>query len=139
MSIVWSASAQQKADASSDEAALRAIEEKWNAANLNGDAAALEAIFADTFVMTDGEGKVRPKAEVIRELKSGNVKYQAAKSDELQIYIYGDAAVVTGRWRGKFTARGKTTEVVERFTDTFVKQNGAWRCVASHGSNIKQP
>ena len=25
----------------------------------------------------------------------------------------------------------------ERFTDTFVRQNGQWRCVASHSSIIK--
>lgn len=120
-----------------DEAALRAIEDKWDAANLKGDAAALAAIFADTFVSTSSEGQLRTKAEVLARVKSGEVKYQSAKSDDVKVIIYGDAAVVTGRWNGKYVEKGKSVSAAERYTDTFIRQNGQWRCVASHGSTIK--
>lgn len=126
--------AQSKA---ADEAALKALEEKWDAANLKGDVAALGAIFADTFVSTSTEGKVKTKAEILAELKSGEVKYLAAKTDDMKVFVYGDTGVVNGRWKGKFVEKGKTAEVVERYTDTFVRQNGQWRCVASHSSIIK--
>src|SRR5262249_45355148 len=131
------AMAQQKQAAGNDEAALRAIEEKWDAANLKGDAAALGAIFADGFIQTDTDGKVRTKAEVLGQLKSGENKYQVAKVEEMKVYLHGDAAVVSGRWSGKWTEKGKPMEATERFTDMFVRQNGQWRCVASHGSNVK--
>jgi ketosteroid isomerase-like protein len=130
------ASAQQKS-ASADEAALRAIEAKWDAASLKGDAASLGTIFADGFITTDPEGKVRSKAETLARVKSGEVKYQSAKADDLKFAIYGDAAVVTGRWKGKFVENGKTVDATERFTDLFVRQNGQWRCVASHASTLK--
>ena len=130
------ATAQQKS-ASADEAALRAIEEKWDAASLKGDAATLATIFADGFITTDPEGKVRSKAQFLARVKSGEVKYQNAKADDLKIAIYGDAAVVTGRWKGKFIENGKTIEATERFSDFFVRQNGQWRCVASHSSTLK--
>jgi ketosteroid isomerase-like protein len=130
------ATAQQKS-ASADEAALRAIEEKWDAASLKGDAATLATIFADGFITTDPEGKVRSKAETLSRVKSGEVKYQSAKADDLKFAIYGDAAVVTGRWKGKFVENGKTVDATERFTDLFVRQNGQWRCVASHASTLK--
>ena len=122
---------------SADEAALRAIEEKWDAANLKGDAAALGAIFADTFISTTNEGKVRTKAEVLADLKSGAIKYQVAKVDDMKVYLYGDTGIVSGRWTGKYVENGKNVETVERYTDTYVRQNGQWRCVASHGSTIK--
>jgi hypothetical protein len=48
------------------------------------------------------------------------VKYQNAKADDLKIFIYGDAAVVTGRWNGKFIENGKTVESTECFSDFFV-------------------
>ena len=48
--ILGSAGAQQKT--ASDEAALKAMEDKWSAANLKSDAAALNAMFAYTFVST---------------------------------------------------------------------------------------
>jgi ketosteroid isomerase-like protein len=131
------AMAQQKAGAGADEGTIRALEEKWDTANLKGDAAALDAIFADSFITTDAEGKVRTKAEVLAALKSGDVKYQSAKADEIKVYLNGDTAIVSGRWQGKFTEKGKPMDVKERFTDTFVKRNGQWRCLASHGSTLK--
>ena len=129
--------AQQKPAAGGDEAALKAIEEKWDAANLKGDAAALGAIFADTFISTSSEGKVRTKAEMLAQLKSGEMKYQTSKVDDMKVFVYGDAAVVNGRWKAKFVEKGKTVDATERFTDTYVRQGGQWRCVASQGSTIK--
>ena len=127
--------AQQKAAA--DETALKAMEDKWSAANLKGDATALNAIFADTFISTESDGSVRTKAEVVGALKSGEVKFLASKSSEMKVFLYGDAGVVTGRWAGKFIVKGKTVDTVERFTDTYVRQNGQWRCVATQGTTAK--
>jgi len=52
--------------------------------------------------------------------------------------VYGDAAVAIGRWEGKGVEKGKPFNDVERFTDTWVKQGGQWRCVASQGSLVKK-
>jgi ketosteroid isomerase-like protein len=136
--MLWGgAIAQQKQAAGGDEAALKAVEEKWDAANLKGDAAALGAIFADTFISTSSEGKVRTRAEMLAQLKSGEIKYQTSKVDDMKVFVYGDAAVVNGRWKAKFVEKGKTVDATERFTDTYIRQNGQWRCVASQGSTIK--
>ena len=136
--MIWGAAlAQQKAAGGGDEAVIRELEAKWDAASLKGDTAALDALFADSFITTDSDGKVRTKAEVLAGLKSGDMKYQAAKADEIRVYLNGDTAIVSGRWKGKFTEKGKPMDVVERFTDTFVKRNGQWRCVASHASPLK--
>ena len=131
------AAAQPKPAASGDEAALRAIEAKWDAASRKGDAKALEEIFADGFISTSTEGTVRSKAEVLARVKSGEVKYESANADDLRISIYGDAAVVNGRWKGKFVEKGKTVVTNERFTDVFIRQKGQWRCVASQATEIK--
>jgi uncharacterized protein (TIGR02246 family) len=129
--------ADQPAAAGSDEAALKALEAKWDAASLKGDSAALATIFADTFISTSPEGKVRTKAELLAQVKSGEVKFESSKADDMKVTLYGDAAVVNGRWKGKFVEKGKTVDTTERFTDTFVRQNGKWRCVASHASTLK--
>jgi ketosteroid isomerase-like protein len=129
--------AQQRPGGENDESAIREIEQKWDAANLRGDAAALDAIFADTFIMTGEDGKVRTKVEVIRELKAGNINYQAAKTEELKVLLHGGAAVVSGRWRGQYVYQGKTVKLLERFTNFYVRRAGRWQCVASHGSAIK--
>jgi len=69
--------------------------------------------------------------------ESGETKYQASKVDDMKVYLYGDTAIVSGRWKGKFTEKGKAIDSTERFTDTFVRQNGQWKCVASQGTTIK--
>ena len=129
--------AQPKPTLAADEAALRAIEEKWDAANVKGDAAALESIYADSFISTNTDGKVRTKAETLARMKSGEVKYTSAKIQEMKVNVFGDAAVVLGLWKGKFTEKGKPVESTERFTDTFIRQNGQWRCVASQSTTVK--
>jgi ketosteroid isomerase-like protein len=135
--LALSAAAQQQRRAASDESAIRALEERWDAANLKGDAAALDAIFADTFIMTGEDGKVRTKAEIISELRSGNIKYQAAKTEALKIILHGDAAVVSGTWRGEYEYQGRSIKLLERFSNFYVRRGGQWQCVASHGSAIK--
>jgi uncharacterized protein (TIGR02246 family) len=122
---------------SADEQAVLAMEAKWDAASRKSDSEALGKLFADEFVTTDGDGKVRTKEEVLRRVKSGEVKYQSAAGDDLKVYMHGDTAVVTGRWQGKYVDNGKSVDGNEQFTDVFVRQNGAWKCVASHSSNRK--
>jgi ketosteroid isomerase-like protein len=135
--LAAAAMAQQTSAGRGDETAIRALETKWDAALLKGDTNALDAIFADTYVSTDPEGKVQTKAELLAEIKSGEMKYQASKADDIKVSLYGAAAVVTGKWKARFTRKGKTVDTFERYTSTYVKQNGQWRCVASHGSAIQ--
>ena len=135
--LAFSGAFAQSKSAGGDEAALKAIEEKWDVANMKGDTATLTAIFADTFISTSAEGKTRTKAEVLAQVKSGDIKYETSKVDDMKVYLYGDTAVVNGRWKAKFVEKGKPVDTSERFTDTYVRQNGQWKCVASQGSTIK--
>ena len=135
--MAWGGAFAQQKSAGGDEAALKALEEKWDTANLKGDTATLSAIFVDTFISTSSEGKVRTKAEILAQLKSGEVKYEISKVDDMKVFVYGDAAVVNGRWKAKFVEKGKLVDTSERFTDTYIRQSGQWRCVASQGSTIK--
>ena len=132
------AAVQQKAADGSDEVALRALEEKWDAATAKVDLVTVDAILADTFVSTGTEGQVRTKAEVLASLKSGATKYEASKLDDIHVYLYGDAAVVTGRWTGKGIEEGKPFNEVDRWTDTFIKQNGQWQCASTQSTVVPQ-
>jgi ketosteroid isomerase-like protein len=120
-----------------DTSAIRTLEQQWDAANLKGDANALDKILSDDFILTGDDGKVHSKAEVLAELKSRNIQYTSAKTEELRILLHGHAAVASGRWRGVYSNRGKTVNLLERFTNFYVRANGQWKCVASHGSAIK--
>lgn len=122
--------------AASDEAEIRALEHRWDEATLKGDAQGLAAIFDDKYIETGSDGRVRAKSEVIHALSGGDIKYQAAKTEDVRVILYGDAAIVSGIWRGKFTNKGKPIELAERFTNVYVRRSGSWKCVASHGSSL---
>jgi ketosteroid isomerase-like protein len=134
--VLAAAVAQQKKAGGGDEAALKAIEEQWEAASLKADVATLGSLLAETFISISADGHMQTKAEMLAALKSGEVKFEKSDVDELKVQLYGNAAVMTGRWTGKVVEKGTPSESTERFTDTFIKQNGQWKCVASHSSPI---
>ncbi len=123
--------------AAGDEAQLRALEAKWDSATLKGDAAAMEEIFGEGYIETGSDGRVRTRAEVIGAMKAGEIKYESAKTEDLKVMVYGDAAVVSGKWTGAYRYKDKPVRLQERFTNFYVKRAGKWRCVASHGSSLQ--
>jgi ketosteroid isomerase-like protein len=114
--------------------ALIGLENKWVAALEKSDTAALDSIFADSYVDTDEQSHRSDKQGVLAVLKSGELKIESIKLSDMQVHAYGDAAVVTGSaaQAGNFKGQPLTAKII--FTDTFVKQNGKWRAVASHRS-----
>jgi hypothetical protein len=114
------------------------IETGWAEAEVKKDIAFFDPILADDYTYTDSEGNVNTKAQYIASKKSGEDVVTSAANDEIKVRIYGDAAVVTGRWTGKETTKGKDISGQSRWTDTFIKRNGRWQCVATHSSKIPQ-
>jgi hypothetical protein len=110
---------------------LMALEEKWVAALQRSDIKTLSALFAQTFVDTDETGHRSDKAEVLRVLKSGELKLRKLQLSDMKAYVYGEAAVVTGASAqdGEFQGQQLAPKIV--FTDTFVRDGDAWKAVAS--------
>jgi hypothetical protein len=114
--------------------ALIAIENKWVEALVKSDMATLDAIVADSYVDTDEHSHRGSKDDVISFLKSGDIKFESIKLSDMNVRVYGDAAVVIGTamQEGSFLGGPLATKVI--FTDTFVKKDGKWKAVASHRS-----
>ena len=113
------------------------IEKEMLAAVLKGDASASERYLAQTYVFTGPEGLSMGREQSIREVKSGDLKLQAASLDNAKVQVYADTAVITYSSNDKGTYKGKDISGKTRWTDVFVKQNGRWMLVASHGSRVE--
>jgi ketosteroid isomerase-like protein len=113
---------------------LTGLENKWVAALMKSDTATLDSILSDTYVDTDEHGQRTDKLGVLLVLKSGDLKFESIKLSDMQVHRYGDAAVITGSavQAGNFKGQPLTKKIV--FTDTFIRQNGKWKAVASHRS-----
>jgi len=113
-------------------------EQKWVEALANSDIVALDSILSDTYVDTDEHGQRTNKQGVLSALKSGDLNFESIKLSDMKVREYGDAAVVTGsaEQTGNYKGQSLPTRIV--FTDTFIKENGKWKAVASHRSAIPQ-
>jgi ketosteroid isomerase-like protein len=113
------------------------IEQQIANAWVNHDRAAIEAILAAEWSVTDSTGQVLTKEQVMQEtFGSADRRIQAMVIDEVRVRTFGDTAVVTGRTRATGSYRGASSTVVLRFTDVFVRRDARWQVVASHGSAV---
>lgn len=127
------------AKASSDfEQELMKVNRDYDEAIMRGDKAALTRIFAEEFIYTNSKCEVRNKEEQIASLTSGEAKIDSAKSDDVRIRIYGEAAVMTGHFTATEQRQGKKTQIDERYTAVWVKREGRWQLVAEQGNLRKK-
>lgn len=120
------------------EQTLMDIEKVWAATSLKNDAAALDGILAATWSGISVDGKITTRAQALDDVKK--VKFTKSEVSEMKVMMLGaNAAVVTGVWTGVGAdPKGLKVDTSERWTDVFVNQGGAWKCVASQSSTIKK-
>ena len=117
------------------EQAIRKLDDERIQAQIHADAAALERIYADDFIGVGPSGTVRTKAQVISDFTSGDLRFQSITTDDVQVRVYGNAAVETGRSTMNGQDKGKTVPRDTRFTRVWIKQQERWRLVANHYSS----
>ena len=122
----------QKGGSNADEQALRQIQQEWGPALVKVDFATLDRIISPDWMLTTPDGVQHTKEQIDADLKSGKIKFESFKVDELKIRIYGNAAVIFGLTTEKLKIEGQEISGQNRFTDTFIKRDGKWQCVATH-------
>lgn len=121
-----------KGDVSS---AIRAMEDKWEAAVAKKaeGVKAVEPMVADDFVGVSSKGKRVGKAAYLAELRKDTDSYTFTKNTSLKVFVMSsNVAIAVGdaieQGKGK---DGQMFDRTYRFTDTWLERNGKWQCVAS--------
>jgi len=130
------AAAQDAPDASADKSMILALESAWNQAEIHHDATAAAAIMADTFISVDHHGTLETRAQYLAGVKDRSYQPEEIANSETTVYLYEDVAIVTSAYRTKGTDSGKPFVHHGRFTDTWVKVKGEWKCVADQETLI---
>jgi uncharacterized protein (TIGR02246 family) len=128
-------SGSQKAQHASVERIIRKLDNERIQAQINANAAALDRLYAEDFIGVGPSGAVRTKPQVIADFTSGALKFQSITTDDVQVRVYGNTAVETGRSTMKGEDKGKIVPQDTRFTRVWVKQQGRWLLVANHYSS----
>ena len=114
------------------------MERQWAAAYVARDADKLSELFSPDYIQTNTRAAVTGRTEEVEDLRSGRTRYEKFDTTDMNVQLYGHAAVVTGRiyLKGVDQKSGKTFEGNMRMTDTFIRQGGKWRVVASQTTQV---
>jgi uncharacterized protein (TIGR02246 family) len=119
---------------------VEGLGEDWAAAELGGDAASLGEILADDFIGVGPRGFVLTRDQWLSRHESRNLRYRSFGLDEVQVRLYGDAAVTVCRQStdGVYEDENGRFEINEQFRATlvFVKQERRWRLASLQLSPI---
>ncbi len=113
-----------------------ALENAWNEATLKYDASWYEHNLGESYLGTDEDGIVKDKAAMIAMVKSREAKLTSLSFQKPRVQAYGDTAIFWGIYTVKGTYKGRDISGRYPLTDTWVKINGRWQCVADHNSKL---
>jgi ketosteroid isomerase-like protein len=117
---------------------LIGVVNEWDRAMVENDADAIGRYMAEDWTIIGTDGSVGDKPAFLGLVKSGTLSHDVMESDDLNVRIYGDTAVVTARGVSGGKYQRRPFREVERSTCVFVRQDGQWKCVLTHLSRLAQ-
>jgi hypothetical protein len=125
----------QSSPSPADTEELVRLERVWNQAHEKGDGKPLELLWAEDIEIAVPKMKVMTRSEALSFFRSGRMKFDRYETSDINVRVYGDAAVVTGRLERTRSLLGVTTTDDWRFIKVYARQSGRWRVVAFHASD----
>jgi ketosteroid isomerase-like protein len=111
----------------------------WDQAMISNDPAAIGSFMADDWTIIGSDGGQSDKARFLGLIRSGTLTHNVMTTEDLNIRLYGNTAVVTSRGVSAGTYQGYPFREVERVSCVFVKQEGNWKCILTHLSRLANP
>ena len=119
-----------------DAKTVAALDTKYQAAVKANDAATMDQILADDFVLVTGRGGVFSKADLLDSARKKEVAYERQDEEPgtQKVRVWGNTAVVTALLWIKSAQRGKSADYKLWFSDTYVRTPTGWRYVFGQAS-----
>jgi ketosteroid isomerase-like protein len=118
-------------DDSHEEQTLIKIQHEWAEARVKGDSSCTRRLEAEDCTVVWPDGRIVNKRQDLQTM-TGDIVFTEFKIDDVRVRLYGDTGIVVGEGTIK-AHKGKQDLLGGKFvwTDTFVKQDGAWKVIAS--------
>jgi ketosteroid isomerase-like protein len=127
-------SAKIDASALEDQNAVAALDTEYQAAVQRNDAATMDRLLADDFVLVTGTGRVVTKSDLLVEARSHDVIYERQEDSDPVVRVWGDTAVITALLWSKGTDKGKPFEYKLWFSDTYIRTPTGWKYAFAQAS-----
>ena len=121
-------------NSSDDAKVVAALDTEYQAAVKNNDAATMDRILSDDFVVVLGSGKIYTKADLLQMARTQRVQYEHQEDSDRTVRVWADTAVVTAKIWLKGIDEGKPFDWHVWFSDTYVRTPAGWRYVHGQAS-----
>ncbi|MEW6731343.1 MAG: nuclear transport factor 2 family protein [Acidobacteriota bacterium] len=117
-------------------------ETAFHQAILTSDIKKLTSLMDESFIWIDQTGEQITRQKLFDHLGSGQLKYSKLETNNVTIYMHGDAAVVRGvspQQRSSIPnskGSGDASPFTTSYTLTFVNKGGEWKIVTMHSSTV---
>ncbi len=111
--------------------------QQWASRVGQGRADELSKILDDSYQHTHGTGLVESREEFLGALRNGARKYEPIQLEELKTRVFGECAIVTGKFVLKVSIKGKMMEGVNRFSFVVVQTPQGPKIVSFQATAIK--
>jgi ketosteroid isomerase-like protein len=112
-----------------DKSIVAALDTQYQEAVKNNDAATMDRILDDDFVLVTGKGKVFGKEDLLKEARNDKTTYEHQEDSQQTVRVWGDTAVVTALLWVKGTEGDKSFEYKLWFSDVYKRTPKGWRYV----------
>jgi len=116
-------------DATDEKKIVAGLDTEYQDAVKRNDAATMDRILSDDFVLVTSSGKIYTKSELLEEAKSGRMVYEHQEDTDQTVRLWGNTAVVTAKLWEKGTENGKPFEYKLWFSDVYRHTPAGWRYV----------
>jgi ketosteroid isomerase-like protein len=113
---------------------VAALDTEYQAAVKANDAATMDRILADDFVLVTGRGRTFSKADLLKSARDKDAVYEHQEELEQKVRVWVDTAVVTALLWVAGTQDGKPFDYKLWFSDTYVRTPSGWRYVLGQAS-----
>ncbi len=125
-------------DGSDGSAEVAELEQQAVKADLATDRSFYEKYLADNWTAGNSYGEWETKTSLLKDMSDRqNHRMENVSISDLKVRSYGNTAIATYKQSYEMFDHGRQHTRTVITTDTWVKQNGAWREVASHSSETK--
>jgi len=112
------------------------VERAWTEAHLRGDLQTLEKIMAFDYVKIKSDGSLSDKKTTLASYQPDRRAWDVARGDEYDVRVYGETAVLIGRWIARGHNDGQPFDYAARFLSIYVRRDGRWQMVAEQSTEI---
>lgn len=113
---------------------VRRLQQSFDEAELGADTDALDALLADDFRSIGDQGYVLDKAQWVG--KFAEFAYTSLESTDVEVCLYGHAAIVRCVQSSRSTWRGQEMALSVRVSQTWVELSEGWRLAGIQFSSL---